>query len=315
MKTDVPLQLWYGGLALLLLGPVLTLLGGGSFLAAKSAQNWPTVEARVVQSKIEVSKKASGFIRSRTIMSDYFTAAVEYEYVVDGKQYTADRIHRSYNPSSFDRSEVAQWTRKCPRGADLTVHYSPRNPRLAVIDPTPDVLGLSLLLGTGLLMIPAGLVLRRFAQQLQPALRKAPAVASKPAVPTPVAPVVAKPPRTANRSVPLPRPQPLPGPAFATEPEPPIGPAPVLDPAPVPRQMHFLLRTMAILAGLCFFFFGAIAFPMSAELCSQAVRAAVPDPAATVARFITMAIVGCMALMGAYLICKGTKGTRCALAR
>ena len=114
MKTDVPLQLWYGGLVLLLLGPVLTLLGGGSFLAAKSAQSWPTVEARVVKSKIEVSKKASGSIRSRTTMSDYFTAAVEYKYVVDGKQYTSDRIKRSYNPSSFDRSEVAHWTRKCP---------------------------------------------------------------------------------------------------------------------------------------------------------------------------------------------------------
>ena len=79
--------------------------------------------------------------------------------------------------------------------------------------------------------------------------------------------------------------------------------------------MHFLLRTMAILAGLSFFFFGAIAFPMSAGLCGQAVRAAVPDPAATVASFITMAIVGCMALLGAYLTCKGTKGTWRALAR
>ncbi len=36
MKTDVPLQMHYGGLALVILGPIMVLLGGTSFLAARS---------------------------------------------------------------------------------------------------------------------------------------------------------------------------------------------------------------------------------------------------------------------------------------
>jgi hypothetical protein len=273
----------------------MILLGGGSFLAARSARSWPTVEAHVVRSEIEVSKKVSGFLRSYTTSSDYFTAAVEYKYVVDGKQYTEDHIQRPSNPSGFDRSQIEQWTRKYPRGAEITVHYSPHNPSMAVIDPTGDVLGFSLILGGGLIMFPVGLVLRRVARQLQPAL-PTPVAVTKPVVATksaakPRQPAVIRQPAvrqaTAEVAVQPPRKEDL--------------------RVPVPKQMHFLLRAMAVVSGLLFFFLGAVALPKSVELCMQAVNAPGADAAKTVAGLITMAIVGGMAILGAFLICRGTR--------
>ena len=38
MKTDVPLQMHYGGLALVILGPIMVLLGGGSFSGREQCQ-------------------------------------------------------------------------------------------------------------------------------------------------------------------------------------------------------------------------------------------------------------------------------------
>jgi hypothetical protein len=295
MKNDIPLQLRYGGLALMILSPLMILLGGGSFLAARSAGSWPTVEAHVVRSEIEVSKKVSGFRRSYTTSSDYFTPAVEYKYVVDGKQYTGDHIQRPSNPSGFDRSEIEQWTRKYPRGAEITVHYSPNNPSMAVIDPTGDILGFSLILGGGLIMFPVGLVLRRVARQLQPAPPTPVAVTT----PVGATKVAAKP------SHPVAMPQPAVQQATAE--------VAVQSPrkegsrVSAPKQMHFLLRAMAVVSGLLFFFLGAVAFPKSVELCMQAVNAPGPDAAKTVAGLITMAIVGGLAILGAFLICRGTR--------
>ena len=57
----------------------------------------------------------------------------------------------------------------------------------------------------------------------------------------------------------------------------------------------------------CSSLLGAVAFPKSVELCMQAVNAPGPDAAKTVAGLITMAIVGGLAILGAFLICRGTR--------
>ncbi len=303
MKTDVPLQLRYGGLVLLILGPIMILLGGGSFLAARNAQSWPTVAAHVTRSEVEVSKKVSGFRRSYTTSSDYYTAAVEYEFVVEGKPYTADHIRRTSNPSGFDRSEIVQWTRKYPRGAEITVHYCPGKPSLAVIDPTPDVLGFSLILGGGLIMIPVGLVLRRVARHLQPEAPR-PAAVSRPAAVKPAA--VTKSATVPSQPAAI-RPPAVEQPAVTTVSQ---SARTANISQPVRKPLHYSLRTIAVVLGLFFFFLGAVVFPTSVEHCWQAVRVPGPDAADTVARFITMAIVGSMAILGAFLICKGAKSTR-----
>ena len=305
MKTNTALQMRYGGFALVILGPCLVGLAGVSFLAERASQGWPTATARVVRSTIEVSKKASGLRRGQAAWSDYFTAAVEYQYTVDGKQYTGDRIHRSSRSSSFDRSSVQQWTRKYPKGAEITIHYSPRHPSLAVIDPTPDVAGLLLLFVGGAAMIPVGFVLLRVTRHLRPAAKQP---ASYPAVkPAPL---------PAAQQAPLPAVEPAPLPAVEPATVSAVEPASLRAVQPVPqrstgvpkkRQSHWLLRTIVTIFGVAFFFLGAVVFPKSAELCVQAIRAPGSNPTETTARFITMAMIGGIALLGAYLICKGTR--------
>lgn len=184
MKIDVSLNLRYGGMALLCLGPVMILLGGVSLLQQRQAQSWPTATARVVRSEVEVSKKASGFRRGTTRFSDYFTAAIEYHYVVNGKQFKGDQISFAESAGGFDRGDAERWMRQYPLGADLKVHYSPDHPDRSVIDPSPDTQTLALAIGFGVLAMPTGLVLRRVARRMQPAREDAtpvhpPAVAMK----------------------------------------------------------------------------------------------------------------------------------------
>ncbi len=169
MKTDVPLQLRYGGVVLLILGPLLALLAGGLYLQSRRAQSWPTVEARVTESKIAVSKKASGFRRSQTSFRDYYTAVIQYEYVVNGERFTGNRIALDASRSSgFDHDVAESWVGQYPVGAAVTVHYSPHRAEQSVIDPSANTVLLSMVAGFGVFAIPTGLMLRCIGRQMHP---------------------------------------------------------------------------------------------------------------------------------------------------
>lgn len=266
MKIDVALNLRYTGIVLLIAGPVLIFLAGVSYLSSRSAQSWPTVTARVVSSEIKVSKKAAGIRGGRTLWSDYYTANVQYDYVVDGKHYTGDRIHLASDVCGFDRSVAEQWIRKCPQGASITVHVAPQKPSRSVIDPTADVAGLALLLAAGGVMLPVGAVLLQVARNFEPRTTS---------TPTPVRAAV--PPALTHNKGDVKR-----------------------------RRAHWLVRTFAVILGLFLFLFGALAFPKCVELLCQGRHDPNAETAEMVAGYFTTAILGGIGLLGAYLILKAT---------
>ena len=297
MKTDVPLQLRYGGIVLMILGPVLALFAAGLYLQSRRAQSWPTVEARVTKSKVEVSKKASGFRRSRTSFQDYYTAAIQYEYVVDGERFTGDRIGLDESRSSgFDRDDAQRWVRQYPVGAAVTIHYCPHRAQQSVIDPSSDTTLLALVVGFGILAIPAGLVMRRIARQMQP-----------------VQPLAAPVPRRSAAPVP-PRAAPAPSPVAAFALPPAVAPAgrPALmtqTRLEEPRTTHWLIRTVVVLTGLVLLCFGSLTFPVSVNLYLRAGNAPGQTAISIAAHLVTIGMMGGVTLLGAFLVWRGIKRT------
>ena len=133
VKTDVPLLLRLGGIGLLIVGTLVSLVLGAVLLESRDVREWPTVDARVIRSEIEVSKKMVPLGRSRRTHIDFFALRIEYEYEVNGERFTGHRMSLASNPCGYDRAEIEQWTRKCPLGATIPVHYSPAHPERSVV--------------------------------------------------------------------------------------------------------------------------------------------------------------------------------------
>ena len=159
MKDNVPLLLRIGGVLVLIVGTIVVLVMGAAWLNSRDAHEWPTAEARVIRSEIEVSKKQGPVGRSRRTHVDFFALKLDYEYEVDGERYTGDQVSLAANPCGYDRGEIERWTRKYSLGSMIDVHYKPSYPAFSVVQPTggPGPLGL----GSGILAVVAGVVMRR----------------------------------------------------------------------------------------------------------------------------------------------------------
>jgi hypothetical protein len=175
MKLNVPLQLKYGGIAMICIGVAMAVMSGIAYLQANQAGRWPTVDARVVRSEVEVSKKVGGIRRGQAVQSDYHTAAVRYEYAVNGRSYTGTKITLDgSHTSGYDRTDAEQWVRKYPVGARVRIHHAPDEPQRSVIDPAPGSGFLAFIFILGKLMIIGGAVLVRTANQMEPTVEAEP---------------------------------------------------------------------------------------------------------------------------------------------
>jgi len=183
MNVNVPLQLKVGGIALILVGALAAVISGISLLQGRQAQSWPAVDARVLRSEIEVSKKVGGIRRGQAVHSDYFTPVIRYEYVVNGKTYMGSRISFDESDTSgHDRRDAEKCVRKYPVGASIRIHYAPDQPQQSIIDPTPNNGFLAILFILGKLALIGGVVLCRTANQMQPAEEPAPVAVRTPTV-------------------------------------------------------------------------------------------------------------------------------------
>jgi len=275
MKIDVKLQLRVGGMVLLILGPVLALLGAALDHQASQAQGWSTLEARVLQSRVEVVKKASSWRRGRTSFQDYYNAVIQYEYVVNGQQLTGERIGLDPSVSSgFARSEAERWVRRYPVGATVKIHYSPRDPSQSVIYPWRDDLGVMLMMVFGVLAPPVGWALRRWGR------------------------------------VPLPAEAPA-GPFFreaaaeaAPEAAAPGDQGPLMQQAGIEpaRPTHWLIRAILLAAGLVIFIFGCLGLKVGVKLLLRSANAPGLAAVSMIVHLVMVLIMAGITLSGAYLI-------------
>jgi Protein of unknown function (DUF3592) len=136
-------------LALVAGGCVLGVIAYRAIAEAKQSLDWPTVPGRVVRSGVDVSVH-----RDRTHDSDRrhretrsYSAAIEYEFEVDGTVWRGTRI-AVMSDQFGSRSWAEATTKRFPVGTEVTVSFNPPNPEQCVLEPGRWG-------GAGFLLIPA----------------------------------------------------------------------------------------------------------------------------------------------------------------
>jgi len=93
---------------------------------AAASKEWPTVEGIIAHAELNKSRDSDG--------NDMYSANVNYDYVVDGKQFNCAGI-RTVDGSTSSQSSVKKTLKKYAEGTKVTVHYDPEFPNSAVLEP------------------------------------------------------------------------------------------------------------------------------------------------------------------------------------
>lgn len=106
---------------------------------AEAAKEWPTTTGVITLSELNKTRDNEG--------KDMYSASVQYDYTVDGKEYNCSGI-RTLDGSTSSKNSVKKTLKKYAKGTSVMVHYDPEFPNTAVLEP-----GTGLLLGV-LLKLP-----------------------------------------------------------------------------------------------------------------------------------------------------------------
>ena len=124
--------------------------------ASRAARGWPVVTGKITERTVGPSITSGASRPGR-----YFEPRVTYSYTVDGKAYTGHRIAMTTN--AYDEDKARSVARELPDSVE--VHYNPRDPGDAVLQPS--AIGMSifiLLVGVIGLLVGAGLLYASFAK-------------------------------------------------------------------------------------------------------------------------------------------------------
>lgn len=127
------------------------LLGGfllWQLIKGMRAKNWPTVQGKVVNSRVttSVSRDSDGDL------STTYGAEIDYRYEVDGYEYSGDR--RSFaDYSSSNKRRAEKIVARFASGADVPVYYSPDDPQKSVLEPGINLVSVLFLLLPGIFVV------------------------------------------------------------------------------------------------------------------------------------------------------------------
>jgi len=99
---------------------------------AKSSGSWPKTSGVVMQSSIE-TKRSSSHRRGRRSRTSY-SPKIQFEYTVDGKQYSSDQLNAS-GEFFAGRGKAQEVVDNYKRGKQVDVFYSPADPNVAMLEP------------------------------------------------------------------------------------------------------------------------------------------------------------------------------------
>jgi hypothetical protein len=121
-------------------GVVLLVFGVYTRVLSLRSANWPVAHGVITRSEVRTT-----YGRERRRDPSY-SADVAYQYIVDGTTYRGTTI--SYAKGFFDNASTT--VNRYPQGSAVDVHYHPKDPATAVLDPgAGPAPGLALLAGLG----------------------------------------------------------------------------------------------------------------------------------------------------------------------
>ena len=93
---------------------------------AHASEHWPRTLGSIVTSGVSVEHDGYGRM---------YAADIRYRYVVDGHEYTCDRVRFGGFWSFAWRRPADTLTKRFPVGAPVTVAYDPAKPSRGVLEP------------------------------------------------------------------------------------------------------------------------------------------------------------------------------------
>ena len=131
-----------GLVTLKLVAALILFVSGRSLYRAITSHEWPTTVGTITESHVRSLYRPQN---DDAVFS--FIPHVRYEYSVDGKTYTGDRITYYGHPvitaslshsykSAYD--ETKQIVSQYPKGQSVKVYYYPTEPSLAILTPGFD---------------------------------------------------------------------------------------------------------------------------------------------------------------------------------
>jgi hypothetical protein len=97
---------------------------GWSMIRQSATADWPTTTGHVLRSEIAGHDDGDGTT---------YSAEIEYEYEVDGREYQSDRIRLGGFTSTSDRDHIERIIARAPAGGTVPVYYNPDDPSEAVL--------------------------------------------------------------------------------------------------------------------------------------------------------------------------------------
>lgn len=108
-------------------------------LESRAALSWPTVPGQVTRSKMkthtETGRRKSEDGIKRSYNEEFYTADIEYEYLIDGVPYKGTRISAVQGGTRADKPHVQQTLDKYKIGQTVVVSYDPSDPSQSVLEP------------------------------------------------------------------------------------------------------------------------------------------------------------------------------------
>jgi len=95
---------------------------------AHASEHWPRTLGSIVTSRVSVEHDGSG-------EGPIYAADIRYRYVVDGHEYTCDRVRFGGLWSFAWRRPADTFTTRFLVGAPVTVAYDPAKPSRGVLEP------------------------------------------------------------------------------------------------------------------------------------------------------------------------------------
>ncbi len=116
---------------------------------AQESKSWPTAEGVVRLSKVQ--------FEDRIGKKGMYSAEVMFEYQIEGKTYSSNRIS-SVNSSSSNPASARETVDKYPEGAKVKVFYNPGSPQTSLLEPGVST-AMWLLVLVGPLFMAAGIAM------------------------------------------------------------------------------------------------------------------------------------------------------------
>lgn len=101
-----------------------------------SSKNWPSVKGKVLKSDVTVVLNGSRQRLKYGGGTSYYKPHIVYNYTVNNKNYTSERITLGISDSYRNVSEIyVKYLDRYPKDKMIDVYYNPANPGLAVLEP------------------------------------------------------------------------------------------------------------------------------------------------------------------------------------